>query len=125
MSDLEFNHICTYHLINEDENDEEEIGIKDMLYKIQLLQMFKWDEDDDIIINNKINLLFQEVKEEQFLKDIFKIHPYNINNDTDFLFHTLFSYDYFYIFHKLLYLYFNKLDFNKQIEEITNKFLSK
>ena len=125
MSDLELNHICTYHLINEDENDEEEIGIKDMLYKIQLLQMFKLDEYDDIIINNKINSLFQELKEEKFLKDLFKIHQYNINNDTEFLFHTLFSYDYFYIFHKLLYLYFNKLDFNKQIEEITNKFLSK
>ena len=36
--DLNLNQLFTYHLITEDEEDEK--GIKEMLYKIQLLELF-------------------------------------------------------------------------------------
>ena len=42
MTDLQLNHLCTYKLITED--DEEEVGLREMLYKIQLLQTFNMEE---------------------------------------------------------------------------------
>ena len=42
MCSLELNHIFTYKLITEDGDDEK--GLKEMLYKIQLLQLFGLNE---------------------------------------------------------------------------------
>ena len=42
MTDLQLNQLCTYKLITED--DQEEVGLREMLYKIQLLQIFNMEE---------------------------------------------------------------------------------
>jgi len=53
MCSLELNHIFTYKLITEDGDDEK--GLREMLYKIQLLQLFNLNEFDEKVMNKKIN----------------------------------------------------------------------
>ena len=108
MCNLELNHIFTYKLITEDGDDEK--GLKEMLYKIQLLQLFGLNEFDESIMNEKINVLYENIKCEKFVEDLLDINPYKssfINNEL--LFRTLFSYDYLDLFHKCLYNHFNNI----------------
>ena len=55
MCSLELNHIFTYKLITEDGDDEK--GLREMLYKIQLLQLFNLNEFDENVMNEKMNTL--------------------------------------------------------------------
>ena len=68
MCDLELNFICTYKLLVEDDADDE--GMRELLYQMQLLQMFKLDNFNEEAINDKIDKLFDEVKELDFIKNI-------------------------------------------------------
>ena len=108
MCNLELNHIFTYKLITEDGEDEK--GLKEMLYKIQLLQLFGLNEFDESIMNEKMNVLYESIKCEKFVEEILENNPYKnnfINNEL--LFRTLFSYDYLDLFHKCLYNHFNNI----------------
>jgi len=67
MCDLELNFICTYKLLVEDDADDE--GMRELLYQMQLLQMFKLDNFNEEAINDKIDKLFDEVKELDFIKN--------------------------------------------------------
>ena len=60
MDSLELDMICTYKLMTEDE--EEEIGIKQMLYQFQLLQEFNMSDYNDSELNDKIQALYQQLK---------------------------------------------------------------
>ena len=60
MCNLELNHLFTYKLITED-NDEEK-GMREMLYKIQLLQLFDLNELDEAVMNEKMNTLYESIK---------------------------------------------------------------
>ena len=51
MESLQLNMICTYKMMTED--GEDEVGLKQMLYQLQLLQAFDITEYNDDIMNNK------------------------------------------------------------------------
>jgi len=123
MTDLQLNHLCTYKLITED--NEEEVGLREMLYKIQLLQTFNIKEFEEEIMNNKIDKLFEIIKEEEFIKKIFEKHPYKGTIYNDLIFRTLFSYDYLDLFHKCLYHFFNKLPLETPLQYLLDSFESK
>ena len=123
MSNLELNHIFTYKLITEDGEDEK--GLKEMLYKIQLLQLFGLNEFDESIMNEKMNVLYESIKCEKFVEELLDINPYKnsfINNEL--LFRTLFSYDYLDLFHKCLYNHFNNVSqsMDASIQDVINEY---
>jgi hypothetical protein len=123
MTDLQLNHLCTYKLITED--DEEEVGLREMLYKIQLLQTFNMEEFEEEKINNKIDKLYEIIKDEEFIKNIFEKHPYKGTIYNDLIFRTLFSYDYLDLFHKCLYHFFNNLPLETPLQYLLDSFESK
>jgi hypothetical protein len=123
MTDLQLNHLCTYKLITED--DEEEVGLREMLYKIQLLQIFNMKEFEEDIINQKIDDLFDSIKNEDFLTQIIEKHPYKDTLFNDLIFRTLFSYDYLDLFHKCLYHFFNQLPLETSLQNLLDSFQSK
>jgi hypothetical protein len=123
MTDLQLNHLCTYKLITED--NEEEVGLREILYKIQLLQTFNMEEFEEEKINNKIDKLFEIIKEEEFIKKIFEKHPYKETIYNDLIFRTLFSYDYLDLFHKCLYHFFNNLPLETPLQNLLDIFESK
>jgi hypothetical protein len=124
MCSLELNHIFTYKLITED--NEEEKGLKEMLYKIQLLQLFGLDELDEDVMNDKSNSLYENIKNESFVKELLLMHPYKVGLTHDeLLFRTMFSYDYLDLFHRCLYNHFNKLPMKDSITKLKAEFTSK
>ena len=123
MCNLELNHIFTYKLITEDGEDEK--GLKEMLYKIQLLQLFGLNEFDESIMNEKMNVLYESIKCEKFVEELLDINPYKnsfINNEL--LFRTLFSYDYLDLFHKCLHNHFNNIpqSMEASIQDVINEY---
>ncbi len=123
MTDLQLNHLCTYKLITED--DEEEVGLREMLYKIQLLQLFKIEDFDENIINKKIDDLFEIIENESFIKKIIENHPYKNTLFKDIIFRTLFSFDYLDLFQKCLYCHFNNLPLETSLQNLIDSFQSK
>jgi len=124
MCSLELNHIFTYKLITE--NGEDEKGLKEMLYKIQLLQLFGLNELDETVMNEKMNSLYETIKEESFITELLQENSYKHSFfNSELLFRTLFSYDYLDLFHRCLYNHFNNLpmedSLNKLKIEITSK----
>ena len=114
MNELQLEQLFTYQLMTEEGPDEE--GISEMLYKIQLIELFKLDNVDDVDhvdydkINCIIDSIFTELKDEPLIKSLFEIHPYKQYNMSDaIMFRTFFSFDYLYLFHKLLYYYSNRI----------------
>lgn len=94
------------------ENDEDEKGLSELLYKIQYLQLFgltEFNERNEIVIHRKLENLYKKIENESFLDELFEFHTYNGYMTKEFMFRTMFSYDYFDLFHKLLYCYFNNL----------------
>ena len=124
MCSLELNHIFTYKLITEDGEDEK--GLKEMLYKIQLLQLFGLNELDETVMNEKMNSLYETIKEESFITELLQENSYKHSFfNSELLFRTLFSYDYLDLFHRCLYNHFNNLpmedSLNKLKVELTSK----
>ena len=128
MSDLQLNQLFTYHLITEE--DEEEKGISNMLYQIQLLELFDLKDlnlDFDKL-NEKMDVIYLQLKDETLIKELFEIHPYKDSMTHTLMFRTLFSYDYLYLFHKFLYNFYNKININNDSDfymELKNKLMSK
>ena len=123
MCNLELNHIFTYKLITEDGDDEK--GLKEMLYKIQLLQLFGLNEFDESMMNEKMNILYESIKCEKFVEELLENNPYKnnfINNEL--LFRTLFSYDYLDLFHKCLHNHFNNIPHSMEasIQDVINEY---
>ena len=124
MCNLELNHLFTYKLITED-NDEEK-GMREMLYKIQLLQLFDLNELDEAVMNEKMNTLYESIKNEPFITELLQENPYKINFfNNELLFRTLFSYDFLDLFHKCLYNHFNNLPMEESINKLKDEFTSK
>lgn len=110
MCDLQLDYLCTYKLITEDDDDEK--GLSEMMYKIQYLQLFGITDFDEDVIGRNLDTLYDQLKKEPFLEELFEIHSYVGEMCKEIMFRTLFSYDYFDLFHKVLYYYFNKADTN-------------
>lgn len=124
MDSLQLNMICTYKMITED--GEDEVGLKQMLYQMQLLQAFDIGEYNDEIINNKIITLYQEIKDTSFVKILIQQNPHTIHfEEPELIFRTLFSYDYFDLFHKCLYYYSKNEPIDHVIELLLNEFNTK
>ena len=124
MCSLELNHIFTYKLITEDGEDEK--GLKEMLYKIQLLQLFGLNELDETVMNEKMNSLYETIKEESFITELLQENSYKHSFfNSELLFRTLFSYDYLDLFHKCLYNHFNNLPMEGSINKLKDEFTSK
>ncbi len=124
MCNLELNYLFTYKMITED--NEEEKGLKEMLYKIQLLQIFGLNELDEDVMNNKMNSLYESIKNEPFITELLEDNPYKINFfNNELLFRTLFSYDFLDLFHKCLYNHFNNLPMEESINKLKVEYISK
>jgi hypothetical protein len=106
MCDLQLDYICTYKDITEE--GEDEIGLKQMCYQLQLLQAFNMIEFNDKEIEDNITKLYTQLKEVSFVQELILKNPYSYQLvDPDLVFRTLFSYDYFDLFHKCLVYYYN------------------
>ena len=124
MDSLELDMICTYKLMTEDE--EEEIGIKQMLYQFQLLQAFNMSDYNDSELNDKIQALYQQLKNVEFIKILIQKNPHTIHfEEPELIFRTLFSYDYFDLFHKCLYYYSKNEPMDNVTELLLNEFNTK
>jgi len=121
MSNLELGHIFTYKLITED--NEEEKGLKEMLYKIQLLQLFDLNEMNETVMNEKINIVYDNIKNEPFLNELLEEHPYKTHFfNRELLFRTLFSYDFLDLFHMCLYNHINNLPMEDSINKLKTEY---
>ena len=116
MSILHLDYICTYKMITEDGEDEK--GFRELMYQIQYLQLFELIEYDETIICEKIEAVYKQLEHEPFLDELFEFHTYNGYMSKEFMFRTLFSYEYLDIFHKLLYNYFKKISIENNIIEL-------
>lgn len=125
QSELNLNQLFTYHLLTEDEEDEDEKGIKEILYKIQLLELFYLQDFEEIKLNNQMDKLYNLLRNNISMKELFDIHPYKKMMTEETMFRTFFSYDYLDLFHKYLYNFFykkcNKLIINDLRKRLTSK----
>ena len=121
MDGLQLDIICTYKMMTEDGEDEK--GLKQMLYQLQLLQIFNMIEYNDTIINANIISLYEEIKELDFIKKLLQENPYNTQfTDPELIFRTLFSYDYFDLFHKCLYYHSKNEPIEQAVSCLLNEF---
>jgi len=100
------------------EEDEDEKGLSELMYQIQYLQLFGLTEFDEAIIGEKIEAIYKKLEKEPFLDELFEFHTYNGYMSKEFMFRTLFSYEYLDLFHKLLYNYFQKTSIENNIIEL-------
>ena len=128
MNGLQLNQLFTYHLIIEEGEDEKDIS--NMLYQLQLLELFdlkNLDIDFDKL-NEKMDTIYLQLKDETLILELLDVHPYKDSMTHELMFRTLFSYDYLYLFHKYLYNYFNKQNITSDSNfyiELKNKLMSK
>ena len=128
MNGLQLNQLFTYHLIIEEGEDEKDIS--NMLYQIQLLELFNLknlDVDFDKL-NEKMDTIYLQLKDETLILELLDVHPYKDSMTHELMYRTLFSYDYLYLFHKYLYNYFNKQNITSDSNfyiELKNKLMSK
>ena len=116
MNSLHLDYICTYKQITEE--DESEKGLRELMYQIQYLQLFGLQKFDETIISEKIEAVYKQLEHESFLDELFEFHTYKGYMHKEFMFRTLFSYEYLDLFQKLLYNYFNKLPIESSIAEL-------
>ena len=107
---MDFNIICTYQLIDDDEEESK------LLYQIQFLQIFNFTELNLPELKIKQDNIYEQIKNDKKFINIMKIiknkYSYLSFSDLD-LFPILFSYDYLHEFVKCL------RDFDKN-QEITS-----
>ena len=119
MCDLQLDYICTYKMITED--DEDEKGLSDLMYKIQYLQLFGLTEYDETMINEKLTTVYKKLEKEPFLDELFEFHTYKGYMSKEFMFRTMFSYEYFDLFHRLLYNYYHKLPIVDNVQQLKDQ----
>ena len=74
MCDLQLDYICTYKDITEE--GEDEIGLKQMCYQLQLLQAFNMYEFDDNEIDKNITHVYTQLKDISFVQELIMKNPY-------------------------------------------------
>ena len=125
----DFDFLCTYHLIENDEN------LSSLCYQNQLLQVFKLNNYDSQKIDNNIIKLFNILRDDEEILEIIDILSNKLtifqflkqNNqklDNSFIFQMLFSYDYFYLFHNSFIHYKTNKSLNKSSFSELKQFIS-
>ena len=100
----DYDFLCTYHLLGNDDN------LSNICYQKQLLQVFKLNNYDSDKIDQTIQQLFNILRDDEEIIGILDIlssklsifqflRQNNLKLDYSFIFQMLFSYDYFYLFH--------------------------
>jgi hypothetical protein len=121
--------LCTYHLIENDEN------LSSLCYQNQLLQVFKLNNYDSQKIDNNIMKLFNILRDDEEILEIIEILSNKLtifqflkqNNqklDNSFIFQMFFSYDYFYLFHNSFIHYKTNKSLNKSSFSELKQFIS-
>ena len=84
MIELQLDQLFTYHLITADCEDEKDLS--EMLYKIQLLELFRLTDFEEIKLNKQIDELYDQLKHDELMNDLFDVHPYKeiMNKETMF-----------------------------------------
>jgi len=115
--------LCTY--------DKIDFNYQEDLYRVQLLQALYCNKFNEGVINNKVENLYNSLKNELFIKQILEkmkssknlelfIHLLGLNTD-DVLFRFLFKFEYFVFFHKCLCEYYNnKCVSKKTLDNLLN-----
>jgi hypothetical protein len=103
------------------EDDEDEKGLSDLMYKIQYLQLFGLTEYDETMINEKLTSVYKKLENEPFLDELFEFHTYKGYMTKEFMFRTMFSYEYFDLFHRLLYNYYHKLPIVDNVRQLKDQ----
>ena len=83
-------------------NDDEKQFVRDALYRRDLCNIFKIEDEyfDEKIITNIINALYVSINGEKFLEScIIKVSNNFFSNDLELGFLILFSFDYLYLVH--------------------------
>jgi len=134
------NMLCTYQIefskpfsFDEDkienvkDEEKDDSNWKNILYNVQLSQVFLAEDDTCVsssYILGKIEKLYELVKDVQFIIDIISANKHseifseNTQEEKDFLlFQTLFSYDYFHLFHKCMIYYYSSISSKQQLEK--------
>ena len=114
----DYDFLCTYHLIENNEN------LSNICYQKQLLQVFKLNNYDSQKIDNNIIKLFDILRDDKEILEIIDILSSKLtifqflkqNNeklDNSFIFQMLFAYEYFYLFHNSFIHYKTNKSLNK------------
>ena len=125
----DFDFLCTYHLIENNDN------LSSLCYQNQLLQVFKLKNYDSQKIDNNIIKLFNILRDDKEILEIIDIlsskltifqflKQNNENLDNSFIFQMLFSYDYFYLFHNSFIHYKTNKSLNKSSFSELKQFIS-
>lgn len=124
MDNYESNLMLTYKIISDEEKYQQ------LLYQIQLLQLFKLDNYESQVefdvINKYIDNLYTEIKNENFVKEFIELSEYKNVMEDDVIFRTFFSFQTLDLFHKCLHEFFNKKSvsdesFTKMKNELINQ----
>ena len=123
MNTLDYDFLCTYHLIENDDN------LSSICYQTQLLQSLKLKNFDSQKIDDNILKVFNIMRDDEEIIEILDILSTRVplllylkqndqKLDNSFIFQMFFSYDYFYLFHNSLIHYktnksLNKLSFSE------------
>ena len=125
---------CTYHstdvfLETDKISEQEKNFVRSCVYRQEILNIFGLDEFDQDLINNKVSLLYEKMKEEQNIKKCIeevlqKMNiPLNIRNDKlGFL--LLFSYDLLYITNDCVCEFLNNGNINKNTIKLLENAIS-
>lgn len=114
----DYDFLCTYHLLGNDDN------LSNICYQKQLLQVFKLNNYDSQKIDNNIIKLFNILRDDKEILEIIDILSSKLtifqflkqNNeklDNSFIFQMLFAYEYFYLFHNSFIHYKTNKSLNK------------
>ena len=114
--DYNYSILCTYKYF---EQEDEDLAL--ICYQQQLMQIFNIQTFDESIVNSKIHKFYDKIKHLNNIQKIIALLSnksigsdilskfQNLTNDEKniIIFQLLFSYDYFYLFHKHIAKYFN------------------
>ena len=129
MDTLNYDFLCTYHLIENDDN------LSSICYQNQLLQSFNLNNFDSQKIDDNILKVFNIMRDDEEIIEILdilsdRVQIFNFlkqNNqklDYSFIFQMLFSYDYFYLFHNSFIHYKTNKSLNKSSFSELKQFIS-
>ena len=107
--------ICTYKLMDEEDQD--------LMYRIQYLQAFGLETYNNGKIDEIIENIYIDLKDNSKFKQIIEKHPHHHESSSPVTLLLLFSFDTFDLFHLCLIDYFGKGEISeKRMGDLLNKY---